>query len=132
MARPKRLIAWAQEALSRVDNTAPQDPLVTEDGRTVRPHQTPVLDVKLPGTGITISQHPKHDLGTGTTVKTQNGDVKSAQQVYEGRQRRALGTKEQGQDAAQELMDDALQYVISQKRFFCDISVAQSHCQVGE
>jgi hypothetical protein len=41
------------------------------------------------GTGRTVSQYPKDDLGTGATVKAENGDAKSGQD-------QALRLKEQG------------------------------------
>jgi hypothetical protein len=43
----------------------------------------PVLEGKVPGTGHTVSQHPKDDLGMGATVRTENGNAKSGKLVYE-------------------------------------------------
>ena len=54
-----------------------------------------------------VSQHPKDDLGSGATVKTEKGEVKSGQKVYEEGQDRASKLKEQGQSAAQEQVDEA-------------------------
>jgi hypothetical protein len=71
------------EALARVDDTAPKDQFITEGGRIVGPNETPVLDVKISGTGNILSQHPQDDLGAGATVKMENGEVKSGREVYE-------------------------------------------------
>jgi hypothetical protein len=72
-----------KDALAQVDDTAPQDQFITEGGRAAGPDETPVLEARIPGTDHTVTQHPRHDLGTGATVKTANGEVKSGQQVYE-------------------------------------------------
>ncbi|KIM74590.1 hypothetical protein PILCRDRAFT_14356 [Piloderma croceum F 1598] len=71
-----------QEALAH-DESAPQDQLITEGGSKVGPTDTPVPEAKVPGMGHTMAQHPKEDLGTGATVKTANGEVKSGQRMYE-------------------------------------------------
>ena len=97
-----------QQALSHVDETAPQDQFATEGGRTVGPNETPVLEVKVPGTGYTITQHSKDDIGTGATVETENGNQKT---VLEEGQKRWRQVKEQGQGAASELMVDIHQCV---------------------
>ena len=95
------------ERLAHVNDSGPQDQFVTEGGRTARPGETPVLEGKVPGTGLSVSQHPKDDLGTGATVKAENGEVKSGQEVYEEGQDRASKLKEQGQSAAEEQIDEA-------------------------
>ena len=54
-----------------------------------------------------MSQHPTDDLGSGATVKTENGEAKSGQEVYEEGQDRASKLMEQGQSAAQKQVDEA-------------------------
>jgi hypothetical protein len=100
------------------DDSAPQDQFVTEGGHTAGLNETPVVEGKVLGTGHTVSQHPKDDLGTGSTVKTENGDVKSGQQIYEEGRDQALRLKEQGQGAAQEQIDEA------QRRVFFPLLLA--------
>jgi hypothetical protein len=99
-----------QEALAHVDETAPQDQFITEGGRKVGPTETPVPEAKVPGVDHTVAQHPKDDLGTGATVKTANGEVKSGQQMYEEGRSQAQGVKANGVGAAQEQIDDIQQY----------------------
>jgi hypothetical protein len=70
-----------QDALAHVDETAPQDQ-ITEDGRTVSPNETPVVEAKMPGTGAAVAQHPREELGKGAVVKGENGEVTSGEQVY--------------------------------------------------
>ena len=98
-----------QEALAHVDETAPQDQFVTEGGRKVGPTETPVPEAKVLGVDHTVAQHPKDDLGTGATVKTANGEVKSGQQMYEEGRSQAQGVKANGVGAAQEQIDDIQQ-----------------------
>jgi hypothetical protein len=71
-----------EEALAHVDDSAPQDQFVTEQGRIVGPNETPVLEARIPGTDTTVAQHPKDDLGSGARVKDANGEVKSGEQAY--------------------------------------------------
>jgi hypothetical protein len=66
-----------------------------------------MLEAKVPRTGLSVSQHPKDELGSGATVKTENWEVKSGQEVYEEGQDRALKLKQQGQSAVQEQIDEA-------------------------
>jgi hypothetical protein len=99
------------EALAHVDDSAPQDQFITEGGRTAGPNETPVLEAQVPGTGHTVTQHPKDDLGAGASVKAENGDVRSGQQVFEEGQSQAQRLKELGQGAAQEQVDEVQQYV---------------------
>lgn len=49
-AKAAENIAPDQDALARVDQTAPQDEFITEGGRTAAPNETPVLEARLPGT----------------------------------------------------------------------------------
>jgi len=70
------------ETLARVDDSAPQDPFVTEGGRTAGPSETPMFDAKVPGTGYPMAQRPKDDLGAGAAVKMENGEVKSGHPEY--------------------------------------------------
>ena len=66
-------------------------------------------EAKVPGMGHTMAQHPKENLVAGATVKMANGEVKSGQQVYEGRSQ-TQGMKANGVGAAQEQIDDIQQY----------------------
>jgi hypothetical protein len=40
------------------------------------------LEARVPGTDISVVQHPKDDLGASARVKDANGQVKSGQEAY--------------------------------------------------
>jgi hypothetical protein len=91
-----------QEALARVDESAPQDQFVTENGCTVGPNETPVLEARIPGTDIMISQHPKDDLGTGSKITNAGGQAKSGEEAYRAARNQAsqiTNTKSNGQNS---------------------------------
>lgn len=69
-AKAAENIAPSNEALENVDQSAPNDQFVTEEGRKAGPGETPVLEARVPGTGHTIAQHPKED---EAIVKSEEG-----------------------------------------------------------
>ncbi|KII90672.1 hypothetical protein PLICRDRAFT_106168 [Plicaturopsis crispa FD-325 SS-3] len=75
-------LAPDQDRLARVDEAAPKDKFVTEGGRTAGPNETPVLEAKVPGTGKTVTQHPKDDIGSGAQIKHEDGTVQSGDDAY--------------------------------------------------
>ncbi|KAL0961531.1 hypothetical protein HGRIS_006470 [Hohenbuehelia grisea] len=85
-----------QDRLARVDDSAPQDQFITEGGRVAGNDETPVLEAKIPGTDHRVAQHPKDPIGTGATVKTADGDVKSGDQVKQ----EAIAEKDRVKDQA--------------------------------
>ncbi|KAI0707522.1 hypothetical protein C8T65DRAFT_216076 [Cerioporus squamosus] len=95
-----------EERLRRVDESAPRDQFVTEGGRLVGPDETPVLEARIPGTGTTVAQHPREELGHGAKVKQENGEVKSGASAINEAQQRANETIEQGRTEAQRQKED--------------------------
>ncbi len=103
-----------EERLRRVDDSAPRDQFVSEGGRLVGPDETPVsicafsvglprlimypqvLEARIPGTGTTVAQHPREELGQGAKVKQENGEVRSGASAINEAQERANETIEQG------------------------------------
>ena len=71
-----------EEQLARVDDTAPHDQFITEQGRTAGLNETPTLEARIPGTDKSVTQHPNDDLGTGARLKDTNGHVKTGEQAY--------------------------------------------------
>ncbi|EIN12698.1 hypothetical protein PUNSTDRAFT_97516 [Punctularia strigosozonata HHB-11173 SS5] len=89
----------SEEQLRNVDQTAPSDQFVTEGGRTIGPNDgTPVPEVRVPGTGHRVAQHPHEPLGEGAAVKTEDGQV-----------RRGGELRDQAYDTAQQAKDRATQ-----------------------
>lgn len=100
------------EALAHVDESAPNDQFATEDGRAAGPNETPILEARLPGTGHVVQQHPEDELGTGATVKTENGEEVSGREACARGQGTAQELWEQSQETAQEGTDKAREYVL--------------------
>ncbi|CAL1710558.1 unnamed protein product [Somion occarium] len=98
MARPD------QEALRKVNESAPDDQFVTEGGRIAGPNETPVLEAKLPGTNTTVRQNPRDEPGTGAKVVQEDGTVKSGAEA-----------KDEVQHKGSELADRAQSEVNRQK-----------------
>jgi hypothetical protein len=95
-----------EEKLARVDDTAPRDQFITEEGRTTGPHETPILEARIPGTDVSVAQHPKDDLGTSARFKDANGQVKSGQQVYADGSQQVQRLAEQGVNGTQNGVSD--------------------------
>ncbi|RDX46088.1 hypothetical protein OH76DRAFT_1407219 [Lentinus brumalis] len=95
-----------EERLRRVDDSAPRDQFVSEGGRLVGPDETPVLEARIPGTGTTVAQHPREELGQGAKVKQENGEVRSGASAINEAQERANETIEQGKTEAQRQKED--------------------------
>ncbi len=53
-------MAPPEEKLREVNQSAPHDQFITEGGRVAGPNETPIIDVKIPGTSKTLKAHP-HD-----------------------------------------------------------------------
>ena len=48
-----------------------------------------VLEARIPGTGTTVAQHPREELGHGAKVTKENGEVQSgASAISEAQQRK--------------------------------------------
>ncbi|KAI0747079.1 hypothetical protein C8Q80DRAFT_1179196 [Daedaleopsis nitida] len=95
-----------QERLRQIDDSAPADQFVSEGGRMVGPGETPVLEARIPGTGTTVAQHPRAELGQGAQVKKENGDVLSGATAVNQAQRRKDDMVERGKVEAQRQTDD--------------------------
>ncbi|KAF8874992.1 hypothetical protein BD779DRAFT_1450453 [Infundibulicybe gibba] len=67
-------IAPDADALSRVDDTAPQDQFITRGGRTAGHNETPVPEARIPGTDVKVSQHPREEFGNGARIHDQAND----------------------------------------------------------
>lgn len=71
-----------QEELARVNEPAPPDQFVSRGGQKVGPGEVPVLGAKIPGTDVTVEQHPHAD---EPKVVTGEGEEKpGSQAVKEG------------------------------------------------
>ncbi|EGN94223.1 hypothetical protein SERLA73DRAFT_115180 [Serpula lacrymans var. lacrymans S7.3] len=88
-----------EEALSRVDEPAPQDEFITKGNRKVGPNETPVLEARVPGTDTTIEQHPRAD---DAKVTTGEGEEKSGSQVLGEGRNATQGLKDQAIDSAKD------------------------------
>jgi hypothetical protein len=89
------------EALAHVDDSAPQDQFVTENGRTTGLHETPVPEARIPGTSTKVSQHPKDDLGTDAKVTNGEGQVITGEQAYRDGANQAQQIVDQGTNDVQ-------------------------------
>ena len=49
-------------------------------------------EVSVPGTGTTVAQHPREELGTGATITQENGQEQSGAEALNNVQQRANGT----------------------------------------
>jgi len=58
-AKTAELVAPPEEKLREVDQSAPNDQFITEGGRVAGPNETPILEVKIPGTDKTFKSHPR-------------------------------------------------------------------------
>lgn len=56
------MLAPTDDQLRDVDQSAPNDQFITQGGRVAGPGETPVLDLKVPGTGKNILVHPKQEI----------------------------------------------------------------------
>lgn len=68
-----------QEQLAKVDEPAPPDQFVSRGGQKVGPGEVPVLGVSIPGTNVTVEQHPHDD---EPKVITGEGEQKPGSQAY--------------------------------------------------
>ncbi|EIN05339.1 hypothetical protein PUNSTDRAFT_106990 [Punctularia strigosozonata HHB-11173 SS5] len=93
-----------EERLRRVDEPAPENEFVSKDGERLGPHDgTPVPQVRVPGTGVTVEQHPKEKLGDGATIKTGDGDAVSGAEAKGKVRQKAGETKEEARANADEV-----------------------------
>ena len=96
-----------QERLDTVDHPAPANKFVSKDGREVGHNETPVPDVRVPGTDTRIAQHPREEFGRGAEIRTGGGDVMRGDDV----QRQANGmvgtAQERYPDIRQSAVDQA-------------------------
>ncbi|TCD61093.1 hypothetical protein EIP91_009046 [Steccherinum ochraceum] len=95
-----------EEALRRVDESAPNDQFVTEGGRNAGPNETPVLEARVPGTDTTVKQHPKDEPGTGATVEHGDGTVQSGAEAKEDASRKAGDMKDRANEEFQKQTDE--------------------------
>lgn len=89
-----------------MDEPAPAEEFVTAGGRKAGPGETPVLDVKIPGTDIDIEQHPRAD---DAKVKTGEGEQKSGTQIFGEGQDAAQAAKQRATDVKEEASGQAQQ-----------------------
>lgn len=71
------------EQMAHVDSSGPRDQFVSKDGKVTGAHETPVLQARLPGTDVSVTQHPKDNVGSGTQVTSTNGQTTTADQVLD-------------------------------------------------
>lgn len=64
-------MAPSEKKLREVDQSAPNDQFITEGGRVAGPNETPILELKIPGTDKTFKVHPHDDQ---TRVKHADGN----------------------------------------------------------
>jgi hypothetical protein len=95
-----------EERLAVVDETAPHDQFITEQGRAAGPNETPKLEARIPGTDKSVTQHPREELGTGATVKDSNGQVQSGGQAFAEGSEQAKRLAQQGVDGVQTGVSD--------------------------
>lgn len=72
-AKAAEAMAPEEEALRRVDESAPSDQFITEGGRPTDTSETPVLQGQIPGTNATVSRHPEDDQTRIRTEDTERG-----------------------------------------------------------
>ncbi|KIK80530.1 hypothetical protein PAXRUDRAFT_833465 [Paxillus rubicundulus Ve08.2h10] len=94
-----------EEALAHVDEPAPEEEFVTGGGRTTGPGETPVLDVKIPGTDMDVEQHPRADDAKVTTgegeQKLGTQIIREGQEVVQFAKQRATDVKEEAKGQGQ-------------------------------
>ncbi|KAH9944711.1 hypothetical protein B0H21DRAFT_863006 [Amylocystis lapponica] len=101
-----------EERLRGVDEPAPDNQFVSEGGRRVGHDETPVPEVRVPGTDARVAQHPREEFAHGATVKQGNGEVKSGGEFWTRLSRRRTNCKtghvRRGkEDVQQQLSSDA-------------------------
>ncbi|KAF5368710.1 hypothetical protein D9615_010299 [Tricholomella constricta] len=73
-------IAPSKDALAHVDSAGPQDEFITEGGRPAGPGETPVLEARVPGTGVSVKQDPKEG---GARIRGEGGEERGVGEVKE-------------------------------------------------
>ena len=114
-------IRSSEEQLRNVDQSAPHDQFITKGRRVANPNETPVLEMRIPGTERTLEMHPKED-----QARLLNPDET---QRPIGEVREALGQYEQAKDQAVPLANQATTNAVSQVQ---EIADADSLVEVDE
>ncbi|KAH9941112.1 uncharacterized protein BXZ73DRAFT_42167 [Epithele typhae] len=108
-----------EEALHRIDESAPRDQFVTEGGRLAGQDETPVLEARIPGTDTNIAQHPREELGQGARVRDANGQVRSGADVVDEAQVKvdqATGSAQVSQRQTEDLQEMVGDNVVPEDR----------------
>jgi len=102
-----------EESLQRVDEPGPDNEFISEGGRRVGHDETPVPEARIPGTGTTVAQHPREELGRGAAVKQEDGQVKSGDQAFNETQQRKDELQDRAGVEAQRQKEDIQQQLSS-------------------
>ncbi|RPD78550.1 hypothetical protein L226DRAFT_543850 [Lentinus tigrinus ALCF2SS1-7] len=99
----------SEDALRRVDQPGPEHTFFTEGGRKAGPNETPVPEVKIPGTDTRVAHHPRaDDPAKGTAIK-QGDEVKRGDEAMNEAQQRKEEVKGQAQTEVQRQAEDVRQ-----------------------
>ncbi|KAI0077531.1 hypothetical protein K474DRAFT_1661627 [Panus rudis PR-1116 ss-1] len=99
-----------QERLNQIDQTAPSDQFVTEGGRLAGPDETPVLEARIPGTGHTVTQHPRAEPGDAK-ITSPDGTVRTGAEAAEEARVKGQEAKDRAAAEAQRQKEETKQAV---------------------
>ncbi|KAI0744977.1 hypothetical protein C8Q76DRAFT_764414 [Earliella scabrosa] len=91
----------SEDALRRIDETAPEHTFITEGGRKAGPDETPVPEVQLPGTDIRVAHHPRSDDAAAGTAIKKGDEVKRGDEAISEAQQKKEEFKSQAQIEAE-------------------------------
>ncbi|KAG6908916.1 hypothetical protein DXG01_002797 [Tephrocybe rancida] len=89
MQKASSHIAPSKDALAGVDQSGPQDQFVSEGGRKVGPGETPILEGRVPGTGVSVKANPKEDEARIRGEDGQERDVGEVRDTFREQRDRA-------------------------------------------
>ena len=115
-------IGPSEDQLRNVDQSAPHDQFITKGGRVANPNETPVLEMKIPGTERTLEMHPKEDQAR---LLNPDGTQRPIGEVRD----QAMGQYEQAKDQAVPLANQATTNVVSQVQ---EVADADSPVEIDE
>ncbi|PCH43513.1 hypothetical protein WOLCODRAFT_164502 [Wolfiporia cocos MD-104 SS10] len=95
-----------EERLRQVDEPAPDHKFISEGGREIGPNETPVPEARVPGTEHRIAQDPSSELGEGTAIKTESGDVIRGDEAADQAQQTKQELSERARYEAQRQKED--------------------------
>jgi len=112
-AKAAELARPDEQRLQQVDQPGPDHQFISEGGQQVGPDQTPVPEARIPGTGHRVVQDPRSELGEGTALKTESGDIRRGDELADEAQRRKDELTERAQAEAQNQQEDFQENIVN-------------------